>query len=78
MQLDIQQFMAMQKEIEILQAKNKKQNISIQSLEQEKSDTKALLLQKDLELREQRAKNATLSKTVGNLCFFKKKRKSNH
>jgi hypothetical protein len=54
----------MQKEIDNLQAKTRKQSATIQSLEQEKSDTKAIVLSKDLELGEQRAKNATLQKTV--------------
>lgn len=54
----------MQKEMEALQAKVKKMESTIHSLEVEKSDTKAILLSNDLELADLRSKNATLQKTV--------------
>lgn len=57
----------MQKEIDALQIKSKKMETTIQSLEIEKNDIKSILITKDLELAELRAKNATLQKTV---CIF--------
>lgn len=55
---------AMQKEIETLQTKTRKMDSTIQTLETEKNDTKAILLDKDLELADLRSKNAMLQKTV--------------
>lgn len=54
----------MQKEIETLQTKTRKMDSTIQTLETEKNDTKAILLDKDLELADLRSKNAMLQKTV--------------
>ncbi|KAL9547092.1 hypothetical protein MBANPS3_006340 [Mucor bainieri] len=55
---------AMQKEIETLQTKTRKMDATIQTLETEKHDTKALLLDKDQELADLRSKNAMLQKTA--------------
>ncbi|KAF1797598.1 hypothetical protein FB192DRAFT_1462458 [Mucor lusitanicus] len=55
---------AMQKEIETLQTKTRKMDATIQTLETEKHDTKALLLDKDQELADLRSKNAMLQKTI--------------
>ncbi|CAO3626964.1 unnamed protein product [Mucor fragilis] len=55
---------AMQKEIETLQTKTKKMDATIHTLETEKHDTKALLLDKDQELADLRSKNAMLQKTI--------------
>lgn len=55
---------AMQKEIETLQTKTRKMDFMIQTLETEKNDTKAVLLDKDLELADLRSKNAMLQKTI--------------
>lgn len=58
----------MQKEIETLQTKTRKMDATIQTLETEKHDTKALLLDKDQELADLRSKNAMLQKTAS--IFF--------
>ncbi|CEP17167.1 hypothetical protein [Parasitella parasitica] len=55
---------AMQKEIETLQTKTRKMDSTIQTLEAEKNETKALLLDRDLELADLRSKNAMLQKTA--------------
>lgn len=63
---------AMQKEIESLQTKTRKMDSTIQTLETEKNDTKALLLDRDLELADLRSKNALLQKTAS-IIFANKK-----
>lgn len=55
---------AMQREIETLQAKMRKMELHIQSLENDKNDTKAIILTKELQLAELRSKNNTLHKTA--------------
>ncbi|KAL7320013.1 hypothetical protein PS15m_003085 [Mucor circinelloides] len=55
---------AMQKEIETLQTKTRKMDSAIHTLETEKNDTKALLLDRDQELADLRSKNAMLQKTI--------------
>jgi hypothetical protein len=62
---------AMQKEIEALQAKGRKMEAAIMSLETDRSTTKGILLEKDQELAELRSKNTSLQKTVSfTLSFF--------
>lgn len=60
----------MQKDMEALQLKCRKMESTIQSLETEKGDTKAILLSKDLELADLRSKNVTLQKTVSLYIYF--------
>lgn len=60
----------MQKEIDALQMKSKKMESNIQSLELEKNDIKSILIQKDLELADLRAKNAALQKTVMLFIYY--------
>ncbi|KAI7899647.1 uncharacterized protein BX663DRAFT_520837 [Cokeromyces recurvatus] len=50
--------------MDILYAKSKKLESTIQELERDKNDTKALLITKDLELAELRAKNTILQKMI--------------
>lgn len=61
----------MQKEIEALQAKGRKMEAAILSLETDRGTTKGILLEKDQELAELRSKNTLLQKTVSfTLSFF--------
>lgn len=56
--------LAMQKEIESLQLKNRKFENNLKSVTSEKDAAQATLLHKDQELAEMRLKNAQLQKTV--------------
>ncbi|KAG1082661.1 hypothetical protein G6F42_022497 [Rhizopus arrhizus] len=67
---------AMQKEIETLQAKTRKMDSTIHTLETEKNDTKALLLDRDQELADLRSKNAMLQKTASILLHIQRQEKS--
>ncbi|KAI8878735.1 hypothetical protein K501DRAFT_297473 [Backusella circina FSU 941] len=58
---------AMQKEIEALQAKGRKMEAAILSLETDRNTSKGVLLEKDQELAELRSKNNSLQKTVTRL-----------
>lgn len=56
--------LAMQKEIESLQLKNRKMENNLKTVTSEKDAAQATLLHKDQELAEMRLKNAQLQKTV--------------
>lgn len=56
--------LAMQKEIESLQLKNRKFENNLKTVTSEKDAAQATLLHKDQELAEMRLKNAQLQKTV--------------
>ncbi|KAI7886956.1 hypothetical protein K492DRAFT_233155 [Lichtheimia hyalospora FSU 10163] len=59
--------LAMQKEIESLQLKNRKMENNLKTITSEKDTAQATLLHKDQELAEMRLKNAQLQKTVTRL-----------
>lgn len=63
---------AMQKEIETLQTKTRKMDSTIHTLETEKNDTKALLLDRDQQLADLRSKNAMLQKTASILLHVRR------
>lgn len=56
----------MQKEVEALQNKLSKMEATVEILEADKNETKAVLITKDLEMADLRSKNTTLQKTVSN------------